>query len=63
MAEIFDAYRFVVASGEAKLHRGTKVYLESIRATLIDKSGREVPDHHVDEQGKYRFKEPEADRT
>ena len=63
MAEIFDAYRFDIGSGEARLHRGTKVYLERIRATLIDKSGREVPDHHVDEHGKYLFKEPDAHRT
>jgi hypothetical protein len=53
MAEIFDAIRCDISSGTTKLHRGTKDYLERLGATLVDKSGRQVPDDHVDAKGRY----------
>ena len=53
MVEIFDAVRYDILSGAVRLHRGTKDYLEKLRATLVEKSGREVPDHYVDTEGRY----------
>lgn len=53
MVEIFDAVRYDVVSGAARLHRGTKDYLERQRATLVERSRREVPDDHVDAEGRY----------
>ncbi len=63
MAVIFDAYRVDPITGTMTLHRGTKDYLDNIRAVLIDKSAREVPEHHVDDKGEYRVKDPGASRS
>ena len=53
MVEIFDAVRFDVLTGGLKLHRGTKVYLEKLRAILLEKSARDVPDYDVSPEGRY----------
>ncbi len=39
--------------GTVRLHTGTRDYLRRIGARLIERSEREVPEHHVDIDGRY----------